>query len=620
MPVFEKMIHHEERFSDGQTAGTPWRSLPRCASCAVTQPWRRRAGESVVTSSDAHQEKTRSSFWRRYLSLYRGSRMKLLVCVLVSPLQSLLLLPIAYAVRYVFDVVIPHADFSRLTVAAGGIAGVLLANSCVTLWTRRISLRITKTATMNVRDSLMDKCLRLSRAQYSQAERSHWQATIVHDSERVDAMNNAIMVQLLPASSAGMVLTAVLLYLDARLFLITALVAPVLLWSARAMKTAVVGMANAYRQAFRSFNKGVLFVLQAMDLTRSMAAEDFEADLQRGRIDALRRAGILLAWSNVAYSELQTVTVALIGILILIVGGSSVTTGTMSVGELLSFYVTLGLLSNQLRPLWGALPVVVAGKESLRSLFEFLDIHDEAPYIGRAPVDSAGTIAMEHVSFAYKDCPVLRNVTLRLPRCGITAVLGPNGAGKTTLIYLILGFYRPSAGRLLADGRPFDELDIRALRRRFGVLMQNPFLFSGTVWENLTYGYPDAGPAEAKRACELATAHEFITQLPDGYHTYIGEHGVLLAGGQRQRIAIARALLRQPELLLLDEPTNHVDKENACRLMANLKSLDWSPAILLISHDIGLAQHAHTVYTLHEGQLSGSRPNEQEKTDTLAPC
>ena len=139
--------------------------------------------------------------------------------------------------------------------------------------------------------------------------------------------------------------------------------------------------------------------------------------------------------------------------------------------------------------------------------------------------------------------------------------------------------------------------------------MQTPMLFPGTILDNLLYGNPAASPAEIDAACKLAMAYDFIMQLPRGYQTSTGELGVLLSGGQRQRIAIARALLRKPKLLILDEPTNHLDKETALQLAANFRELPWRPAVLLISHDINVAQYADIVYTLHEGRLANAPAN-----------
>jgi ABC-type multidrug transport system fused ATPase/permease subunit len=197
----------------------------------------------------------------------------------------------------------------------------------------------------------------------------------------------------------------------------------------------------------------------------------------------------------------------------------------------------------------------------------------------------------------------------------MVAIVGPNGSGKTTIVNLILGFYRPQKGTLCADGHLFSDLDIVHLRRHIGVVTQDAILFSGTILDNITYGYPDASREQVTQAARLATADEFIQQLARGYETLVGENGLLLSGGQRQRIAIARALLRQPRLLILDEPTNHLDTAAARRLMENLRSLPHKPACLMISHDVETVRKAQFVHFLQQGRIVAT-----ERQATLSSC
>ena len=168
-------------------------------------------------------------------------------------------------------------------------------------------------------------------------------------------------------------------------------------------------------------------------------------------------------------------------------------------------------------------------------------------------------------------------------------------------MHLILGFYRPQAGVLYCDGRPYDEVDLSCVRRAIGFVPQNPQLFSGSIRENIAYGMPEASLQQIRRAASLALADEFIAKLPDGYETSIGDDGMRLSGGQRQRIAIARALLREPKVLVLDEPTNHLDIRAVTRLMENLRTLESQLALLLVSHDNDVIRYADDVYEIENG-------------------
>jgi ABC-type multidrug transport system fused ATPase/permease subunit len=198
----------------------------------------------------------------------------------------------------------------------------------------------------------------------------------------------------------------------------------------------------------------------------------------------------------------------------------------------------------------------------------------------------------------------LKSVDLQIRPSSKSAVIGDNGAGKTTIINLILGFYMPNQGRLMADDIPYKEIDMIHLRKSIGVVSQQPPLFSGTIKENISYGVPDIGIEQVLAASENSLAHDFITQLPDGYETKIGEDGTLLSGGECQRIAIARALLRRPKLLILDEPTNHLDRASVSELMNGLNNLKERPALLIVSHDMSVVSHADEVFKLENGIIS----------------
>jgi ABC-type bacteriocin/lantibiotic exporter with double-glycine peptidase domain len=538
--------------------------------------------------------------WRRYIGFYPGFPKLLLLSTLAPLVQAFLLAVVAYFVRYGFDTAIPSGDSIRLALAGGAVAFLVAASSAVTLWLRHATAQLTRTADLRLREALLAKCFTLSRAYYDHADLAQFQATLIQDSEQVERMSQALVVQLLPALCMSLPLGGLLLYLNPRLFLAVLMVAPLCIAVAQAFRRGLLIRYCTFRRAFQAFSKGVLFLLQTLELTQIQAAESFERKRQRQNLAGLLQAGLALTKAQLAYREIQTVVMILIMVMILILGGSAVTQKTMTLGQLLAFYVVLGLLSGQLKLIWAAIPPLVNGAESLRAL---LDLEDSQPYQGQRRLLFSGQIRLSGVSFAYGEQLIVQHVDLVIaPPCRV-AIVGANGAGKSTLLGLILGFHRPQQGALFANGVPYEELDMADLRRQIGTVMQHPRVFAGTLWENITYGYPEASQAEVEAACELALATEFISQLPQGLATQVGESGALLSGGQRQRLAIARAVLRKPSLLILDEPTNHLDQATVQRLLKNLQRLQPAPAILLVSHDPDIVRHAHAVYALREGRL-----------------
>jgi ATP-binding cassette subfamily B protein len=542
--------------------------------------------------------------WRYYIQFYKGFYRWLVVGIVIAVLQSAVYLPVALLVRTVFDRVIPQKDFSALISIGLAILGLYLLDSGLSLYTRYLGLRITKHAIRQFRDELLMRLYTYSRSFYTGTDHGRLHASVVQDTERLDVMTNALVVQFLPAIITSLVLGVVLLALNWYLFLALVSVVPALyalnLWLSRLVKERM----RLFQRSFETFSKGVLFVLQMMDLTTIQSAEAFELERQRRHLDDLRRSSTDVAWLQTAYGLMQNALVTISGVLILIVGGYAVATGRMTVGDLLSFYVVVGLLKGSFSVVAYTIPQIVAGNESLATLYDLARTPQMRPYVGTKPIRFNGRIALEAVSFQYDDRPILRGVDLSLAPGHTVALVGPNGVGKSTFVSLILGFYRPQQGRLYADGIPFDDLDLVDLRRQIGVVMQDPIIFPGTVAENITYGCPDCGVEQVRQAAEAAVAAEFIERLPQGYDTQVGEHGVLLSGGQRQRIAIARALLRNPALLILDEPTNHLDTQNVQRLIASLKSISNVKTILIISHHPDIVRAADTVYVITDGRIT----------------
>lgn len=541
--------------------------------------------------------------WRHYGQFYRGSRKLLLFCVGLSALQSLLVVPVAVLVRYIFDTAIPAHNINAILWICLGILSLNIIDTTTSLWLRRMTLSVTKVAIRRMREELLARCYTFPRAYYDRTDRSVLHTNIVQDTERVDAMTNSLVVQILPMLVAGTALSIVLFFLNQILFVVLFSIVPLMFIANQFLSRRAKNNVNVFRHSFEAFSKGVLFVVQNIDLTRIQTAEQMELTRQTRSLDDLRQTSANTAWLTAAYNEFQAFIAAFSGVLILGVGGYSISQGWMTLGQFMSFFAAASLLNNAVRSALPGIPNLIAGNESLNALYELLLTDADLPYSGQEPIQFKGRVQYDNVRFGYTEQPVLNGIDLLIEPGEIVAIQGPNGAGKSTLAHLLLGFYRPQQGRLLADGLPYDRVDIASLRRGIGVVMQDPIIFPGTIRENILYGHPDATEPALEQAAQLATAHDFIQRLPLGYETFVGEEGVLLSGGQRQRLAIARALLRQPQLLLLDEPTNHLDTRVVQQLLQNLQNLRPSPTIVIISHDPDVVKIARHIYTVREGLI-----------------
>jgi ABC-type bacteriocin/lantibiotic exporter with double-glycine peptidase domain len=367
------------------------------------------------------------------------------------------------------------------------------------------------------------------------------------------------------------------------------------------------GLAEDWAAASGRFAAEVQRMLRAVTLTKAHGAERQQAD--RAAVHTARLAERTRRF-EAAYASsgaVQGLVGAVAGSLVLIVGGIAVSRGTITIGELLGFYAVLALLVRQLQAIGRCMNDVAIGLESLGRIADFLATPSEDSSVqGVAHPAFTGAFSLEGLTFAYDATPVLRGVDLEVGASERVAVIGPNGAGKSTLVSVIIGLHTPQGGRVLADGVPLSELDVRLLRRRIGVVLQDPVVFPGTIRENIAFGRPEATDAEVQAAASTATAAEFIDRLPQGYATEVGDEGVGLSGGQRQRIAIARALVSEPALLLLDEPTTYLDEAAVSALMANLATLPSAPTVVLVTHDPQAAKHADRVVELRDGRIASS--------------
>ncbi|MGH7505394.1 MAG: ABC transporter ATP-binding protein, partial [Longimicrobiales bacterium] len=251
-----------------------------------------------------------------------------------------------------------------------------------------------------------------------------------------------------------------------------------------------------------------------------------------------------------------------------------------------------------------------AGLDRIRELRE-MQTEDDLDKGLDSPEDLEGDVVFENVDFEYEpDTPVLRDVSFHAPAGTTTALVGPSGAGKSTLIGLVMAFARPQTGRIVVDGRELWTLKLREYRSQIGVVLQDNFLFDGTIRENIAFSRPDASEEEVREAGRIAHCDEFVSRFELGYDTVVGERGVKLSGGQRQRVAIARAILADPRILILDEATSSLDSESEAMIRDGLRSLRRGRTTFVIAHRLSTITSADQILVMDDGRIveRGSHP------------
>jgi subfamily B ATP-binding cassette protein MsbA len=307
-----------------------------------------------------------------------------------------------------------------------------------------------------------------------------------------------------------------------------------------------------------------------------------------------------------AVTAFSSVVIGSIVIAMLLVGGSSIRAGRMSVGDLvayLSFTALMTMPVIQLASIGTQLSEAFAGLDRIREIRRMATEDDEDASRDPMP-DVRGQVAFEDVTFEYNEgAPVLRHVSFVAPAGSTTALVGSSGSGKSTLISLVMTFNRPLSGRVLVDGRDLMTVKLRDYRAQLGVVLQDNFLFDGTIADNIAYGNPHATRAEIVAVSTIAHCDEFIRGFDKQYDTIVGERGVRLSGGQRQRVAIARAILADPKVLILDEATSSLDSESEALIQDGLKTLRRGRTTFVIAHRLSTIRSADQILVLEHGEI-----------------
>lgn len=296
-------------------------------------------------------------------------------------------------------------------------------------------------------------------------------------------------------------------------------------------------------------------------------------------------------------------------VIVIAVGGFFAVQGQMSVADVVGFVAYLTMLYAPIEVLARVaeeFQQAVAGSERI---FEVLDTDPEIADRpnARKLKECGGNITFDDVSFAYDvNTPILDHVSFDVKAGEMLAIVGPTGVGKSTTINLLARFYEPSQGRILVDGQNISDLTIASLRDHISIVLQDVFLFNGTIAENIAYGFKNASPEQIVEAAKIARIHDYIESLPEGYNTYIGERGVRLSGGQKQRISIARAVLRNSEILILDEATAAVDTETEAEIQAAIQNLVGTRTVIVIAHRLSTVRRADKIIVLSEGVIAES--------------
>ncbi len=508
--------------------------------------------------------------------------------------------------KFLIDTVLPNGDLRMLTLLAVAAAGATVVQASTSFALSQILGVAAQRAITEMRRTVQSHLMRLSIRTFDATQTGILVSRVMSDAEGIRNLVGTGLVQLVGGLVTAVVGLGVLVYLNWHLTLVTV---TLLFLFAGGMAIAFSRLRPIFRERGRlnaEVTGRLVESISGIRVVKAYTAERRERlEFTRGVHRLLRNIAASMTGVS-ATAALSTVVVGTIGTLLIIVGGRAIIGGTMTLGDFVTYIFFTGLVAAplvQIASIGTQISEAFAGLDRIRELRELVG-EDEGDTAKEPVGEIVGDIVFEDVTFSYEpDAPVLHDISFTAAAGTTTALVGSSGSGKSTLVSLVMAFNRPDSGRILVDGRDLESLRLRDYRSRLGIVLQDNFLFDGTVLENIRFARPDASDEEVREAARIAHCDEFTLRFEDGYATVVGERGVRLSGGQRQRVAIARAILADPAILILDEATSSLDSESEALIQEGLARLRAGRTTFVIAHRLSTITAADQILVLDEGRI-----------------
>lgn len=554
----------------------------------------------------------------RYFAPYRGLTAGVTLLMLAGTAMELV--PGLLLRRMVDGILIPGAAAYQAGASAGpyarGILAIVLAFVAartlflfISVWRGRMMAYLGGKITYDVRSQLFRALQRLSLSYYDKRQSGSILARVTQDTRE---MQNALIdgVQFFFVNLLVLIgIMALLVYLNWRLALLVLIPTPLVILSSLFVWRRIFNMFRRYFHANSRMVGTLADVLAGIRVVKAFAQEDREVARFDQRVGAVFQAIVRAesTWATL-FPILSFVTT--IGLFIVwYAGGTQVVRGELSIGTFTAYLTYVAMFFGPLQFLSRITDWLSRAMTATERIFEILDTQ---PEVRNAP-DAVpmprirGDVQLQNITFGYdKNKPVLKGVSLDVKAGEMIGLCGHSGAGKSTIINLINRFYDVDGGAIRVDGVDIRKINLEDLSEQIGIVLQEPFLFTGSVYENIAYAKPDATREEVMRAAKAANAHEFILKFPDGYDTRVGERGQTLSGGERQRISIARAILHNPRILILDEATSSVDTETEKQIQEAIRRLIKNRTTFAIAHRLSTLREADRLLVLRDGEVAES--------------
>jgi ATP-binding cassette, subfamily B, bacterial len=521
--------------------------------------------------------------------------------------RSLAAAPCTFLIQQIIDKPVQEKDIPGVLVYSAWFVACLVVHFGFSIWGAHAIAKSMGRLMVEMRSRIFYRIQFLSFSYLDGQKTGRLLSKYAFDTQKIEGLLYAVLNQLLPTLLMGLCILAILAWMNWLLLVVLLLAVPVYASAKLIFFNRIQRANNENRLAQERLTGTASEYMSALRLVRSFGEEDqAERELDHSS-ESFARSRIAQSYVNALFGTYVHVGMQVLTLLVIAGGAILAIQGGITIGTLFAFLAGFGYILGPVHLFIGLSEPYFAAKEGYISIKELIDSRYVEAWHGTRREDRLrGDLVYDDVSFAYPTAPektVIHRLNLTIRPGEHIAFVGPSGSGKSTLANLLLGLYAPTAGRILIDGVPQAEWDMRWVRRQLAVVMQDSILLSGSIGENIRFAKPSATEEEIRAAARLANAEEFILRMPQGYDTPVGERGVALSGGQRQRIAIARAILRNPPVLILDEATSALDYESERLIQEALDRLAEGRTVITIAHRLSTIRQADRILVLREGVI-----------------
>lgn len=549
---------------------------------------------------------------RRLWKFVRPLRTELLVLFLLLLGNALLKLPVPFLTIYLIDRVIPSKSPHLLF----AFVLVIIAMSVLFITSEFVrsyyGYATSRKLSVDIHIRLLSHVERLPLSYFASKDTGYIMSRFLDDASQLNSLVTDNLLTSLQSAITFVIGIGAVFYINWDLALASLIILPPFILSTLKHGERLRGLNIKAQEAKAVVSRNLHETISGITVIKAFARERWTLVKSFAALKAAVRAELRAVIASAKLSSSVSFWGSVGSLFVLCYGGYEVMTGRLTLGQLLGFNSVLAYLYGPSQALATGYIAMQRSFGSLQRVSEMLDIDpepgflkttDESVWCGDLPIE---TLSFEQVCFSYKSSkPVLDDITFTINAPAIVAVTGESGVGKSTLLKLLLRFYDPEEGRIYLDGVNLRSLDIVSLRRLIGFVPQDTFLFNTSILDNIRMGKRDATDAEVMHAAQMANAHDFIVRLPQGYRTVVGSSGQKLSVGQRQRIALARAILIQPKILILDEASSSVDSPSEEAIWNSLKQMSSARLVFIVSHRFSSLLHADITMFLQEGRLAG---------------